>query len=71
MNQKIITILAAKYNLDEEVIERVIRSEFEFVRDTMEQGEFQSIRLHHLGCFAVKPKRLETLQERYAGHKDN
>jgi len=59
MNQKILTVLASKYNLDEEVIERVIRSQFEFVRDTMEQGEFQAIRLHHLGVFGVKPRRVE------------
>lgn len=65
MNQKILTLLAIKYNLSEEVIERVIRSEFEFVRDTIEQGEFESVRLHHLGVFGVKKKRLEDLQKRY------
>lgn len=59
MNSKIITILAAKHNLDEEVIEKIIRSEFNFVASTMEQGNFESVRLHHLGVFGVKPKRLE------------
>lgn len=65
MNDKIISILSAKYNLDPEIIERVIRSEFQFVKDTMEQGEFESVRLHHLGVFGVKPKRLKDLQEKY------
>lgn len=65
MNDKIISILSAKYNLDPEIIERVIRSEFQFVKDTIEQGEFESVRLHHLGCFGVKPKRLKDLQKRY------
>lgn len=51
--------LAAKFNLDPEVIEKITRSEFEFIANTIEQGEYQSIRLHHLGVFGVKPKRLE------------
>lgn len=65
MNDKIISILSAKYNLDPEIVERIIRSEFQFVKDTMEQGEFESVRLHHLGVFGVKKKRLEDLQKRY------
>lgn len=53
--------LAVKYNLPEELIERVIRSQFEFIKDTMEKGEYESVHLHHFGKFCVKPKRLETL----------
>ena len=60
---RIKTILADKYKLDQEVIERITRSQFEFVSTTIEQGEFQSIRLHHLGVFGVKPKRLEQLED--------
>lgn len=56
--------LSAKFNLDLEVIEKITRSEFDFAANTMEQGEFQSIRLHHWGVFAVKPKRLEELNDR-------
>ncbi len=65
MNQKIISLLAIKYNLDEEVIEKVIRSEFNFVSSSMEIGNFDSVHLHHLGKFCVKPKRLEDLNKRY------
>lgn len=65
MNPRIISILSTKYNLDEEIIEKVIRSEFLFIKDTMEEGNFESIHLHHLGKFAVKPKRLEDLQKKY------
>lgn len=57
--ENIYSKLSVQFDLDNEVIERIIRSEFDFVADTIEQGEFQSIRLHHLGVFGVKPKRLE------------
>jgi nucleoid DNA-binding protein len=57
----IISILAAKYNLDQEVVERLIRSEFEFVANTIESGQFDSVHLHFLGKFAVKPNRLKQL----------
>lgn len=53
--------LTIKYDLSEELIEKVIRSQFEFIKDTMEEGEFKSVHLHYLGKFCVKPKRLETL----------
>lgn len=58
---KIISILSDRYNLDQEVIEKVIRSQFDFVSTTMEQGIYESIRLHHLGVFGVKPGRLYKL----------
>lgn len=61
MLDKIINILSIKYNLDPEIVEKVIRSEFDFVSTTMEQGNYESIRLHHLGVFGVKPKRLEKM----------
>jgi len=64
MVEKIYSILSNKFDLDEEVIERVTRSQFQFVTNTMEQGEFQSVRLHHLGVVGCKPARLKELQER-------
>jgi nucleoid DNA-binding protein len=62
---RIITILAHKYKLDEEVIAKTIRSEFDFVNTTMSEGNFESIRLHHFGCFGVKPNRLKQLNTKY------
>lgn len=64
---KLIRKIAIKFNLDEEVVEKMVRSEFNFVANTMQQGEFQSVMLHHLGKFAVKPNaisRLERLKEK-------
>ena len=64
----IIRNLAIKYKLDEDVIEKVIRSQFNFVANTMQQGEFQSVHLHYFGKFAVKPnsiERINKLKEKY------
>mgnify|MGYP003468435997 FL=1 len=64
--ETIIKILAAKYGLDEEVIEKIIRSQFNFVASTMQEGNFESVHLHHFGKFAVKPnsiKRVNDLKE--------
>ena len=69
---KIVKKLAAKYGLEEEVIEKVIRSQFNFVASTMQQGEFQSVHLHYYGKFAVKPNsiarinKLKELKDSYA-----
>ncbi len=56
--------LANKFDLDPEIIERVTRSQFDFTANTIEQGEFQSIRLHYFGVFGVKPLRLKQLNDR-------
>lgn len=53
---EIVKQLVVKYNLDYEVINKVIRSQFNFVADTMEEGGLESVHLHHLGKFAVKPR---------------
>lgn len=54
--EKIINQLSIKYKIDPEIIEKVIRSEFNFVKDTIERGELESVHLHHLGKFGVKPR---------------
>mgnify|MGYP001607881689 CR=1 FL=1 len=53
---EIINKLVVKYNLDYEVVNRIVRSEFNFVMDTMEEGGLESIHLHHLGKFAAKTR---------------
>lgn len=78
---KIVKKLAAKYNLDEDIIEKIIRSQFNFVATTMQQGEFESVHLHHFGKFCVKPnsikrindlraKKEEYLQDRKSNQED-
>jgi len=53
---EIIKLLVVKYNLDYEIVNKIIRSEFNFVADTMEEGGLESVHLHHLGKFAMKPR---------------
>ena len=52
-------------NQDPEVVERIIRSQFLFVKDTMEHGEFQTIMLAGLGKFACKNYRIQKLKENH------
>lgn len=61
MSQDIFNKLAVEFNLDSEIIEKIVRSEFEFVMNTMEEGNFESVHLHKLGKYAVKPNRLKQL----------
>lgn len=63
MIDNIIKKLAAKYELDEDVIEKVIRSQFNFVASTMQEGEFQSVHLHYFGKFAVRPNSIKRATE--------
>lgn len=59
MNEKdLVEQLAKKYNLPEFVVESIIKSEFKFVQDKIEEGNCDKVRLHHFGVFKVKPKRL-------------
>lgn len=51
--------------IDYEVVEKVIRSQFLFIKDTMEQGEYQTIMIAKLGKFACKKYRIEKLKEKY------
>lgn len=52
-------------NLDPEIIEKVIRSQFLFVKDTMEHGDYDTIMLAGLGKFACKKYRIQKLKALY------
>lgn len=60
----IINRLAVENNIDSDIVEKIIKAQFRFVKDTIEQGELQSVHLHHLGKFACKPKRVQDLIEK-------
>ena len=63
MLEKVITDIAVRNELDWNLVEKIVRSQFKFVADTIEQGEFESVHLHYLGKFAVKPGRLNYLNK--------
>ena len=54
----LIDLLAEKYALPAFVVESIVKSQFKFVQEKMQQGECAKVRLHHFGVFKVKPKRL-------------
>tara|TARA_R110000824_G_scaffold5756_15_gene26546 strand:- start:1460 stop:1666 length:207 start_codon:yes stop_codon:yes gene_type:complete len=56
--KKLIALLVEKYDLPFVVVEGIVKSQFKFVQDRMEEGECAKVRLHHFGVFKVKPKRL-------------
>lgn len=65
--QEIISKISAELNIDYYVVEKAIRTQFEFVKETMEQGEhngYRAVQLQYLGKFAVKPTRLEAMQRK-------
>lgn len=67
---QIIAKIAAQLGEKEEVVEKIIRSQFDFVVNTMREGQGQSVHLHYLGKFAVKDKAIERL-EKLREYKDN
>jgi len=56
--------IAGKLNIDEEIVEKAIRTQFRFVAETIQEGNFESIHLHYLGKFAVKPGAIKRINDR-------
>ena len=64
-SDKVIKSLALKYRLPEPVIRKIVRYQFQFVRDKMAEGvkgdysTFPTIRLLNLGTFIPKKRKIE------------
>ena len=56
---KLIKKLAKKYNCSEFKIELIIKSQFGILKKSIEDNDFQSTRLKHLGIFTVKKNRFK------------
>ena len=52
--EKIIKELAEEHNLPKYKVELIVMSQFQTIRDTIQKGDYESIRLMHLGRFKVK-----------------
>lgn len=61
--EDIVNKVAKQLNIDEEIVNKVVRSQFKFVKDVIESGEMQSIHLAYFGKFAIKPNRLKYLPD--------
>lgn len=66
--EELIAKVAQQLNMDEELVEKVVRSQFKFTKDVIESGEMKSVHLAYLGKFGIKPNRLDYLPE---GFEDN
>ena len=56
---KLVKKLAKKYNLSEFKTELIIKSQFGLLKKVIEEGDFESTRLKHLGMFTVKKNRFK------------
>lgn len=63
--EELISKIAAQLNIDEEVVNRVVRSQFKFTKDVMEAGNADSVHLAYFGKIAVKKERLDYLPEEF------
>ncbi len=55
----IVKKLAKKYNISEFKIELIIKSQFGLLKKAIEEGDFESVRVKHVGMFTVKKNRLK------------
>lgn len=65
--EKIIRQVAADMNLAYEEVERIVESQFQFVADTMAEGNFEAVRLPLFGLFHAKEERIKYLKK--YGHR--
>tara|TARA_Y100000004_G_C8777418_1_gene353430 strand:- start:342 stop:548 length:207 start_codon:yes stop_codon:yes gene_type:complete len=65
---KLIKKLAKKYNCSEFKIDLIVKSQFGILRESIENGDFKSTRLKHLGLFTVKKNRFKFYKN---GRKEN
>lgn len=57
--EQIIKKLAKKYGISEFKAELIIKSQFGLLKEAIEDGDFKSVRLKHLGMFTVKKNRFK------------
>lgn len=57
--------VAAELNMNPQIVENAIRSEFQFVKHTLKSGKFRNVKLTFFGTFGVHKGQLErALQKR-------
>lgn len=69
--KKIFKKISEELQISSGVIEKIVNSQFKFVKDTMATGEknrpetFKTIQLTHLGKFAVRKKKIEFYKKKF------
>lgn len=62
--------LKEKYNLPINVIDKVVSSQFDFLRTIISEGKYESVRLMFLGLFSVKKGRVERIKNQRATNSE-
>jgi len=57
--EQIIKKLAKKYGISDFKAELIVKAQFGLLKEAIEGGDFKSVRLKHLGMFAVKKNRFK------------
>ena len=57
--------IAGKLNIDEEIVEKAVRTQFKFTAETIQEGNFESVHLHFFGKVCVKPNALKRINDLY------
>ena len=71
--KRIMKEIAAKENLPIETVEKIVLSQFKFVRKVMAEGvknkpeSFKAVQLTHLGKFAPREKKLQEYKKKADG----
>lgn len=62
--KKLIEKTAEEHGISKIKAELIVLSQFKFVRHVMEEGDYKSIRLMHIGKFVASKKRIKILEEK-------
>lgn len=55
--------VSLRMNIPQDVVERIFASQFKLVKETMQDGSLECVKLMFLGKFAVKPNRMEYVKK--------
>ena len=62
--EELIYSLANKYNLPISKIEEIVTHQFKFIKQVMQKGDFESIRLPYFGKFSAKKERIRHINKK-------
>lgn len=61
---EIIQSLATKYSLPKDKIEKIVRSQFKFLHDTIAEGSLETVRLTYFGKWYVTDARKKSINKK-------
>jgi nucleoid DNA-binding protein len=61
--EELIYKLANKYNLPISKVEEIVTFQFKFVKQIMQKGDFEAVRLPYFGKFSAKKERIKHINK--------